>query len=164
MGAAGMETTGFIKIFVLMLFLLLLPGCSMPALAADTATAAATAETSPSAAQPAAPTITAMPTKRPPDSDTPAAGICLQGEGGTVDVLLGLGPDDLPLAGRCIQIKPEQRVKLINQSGQDYSLSFGPFEETLPPGGELLLDLPAGDYLEFGVHLLPDGPAIWVQP
>ena len=64
-----------------------------------------------------------------------------------------------------MQITSGQRIKLLNQSGQDYSLSFGPFDEVIPSGGELLLDLPAGDYLENGVHLLPDAPSIWVvQP
>ncbi len=115
--------------------------------------------------EPSTPTVTATLEKRPADSDSPASGICLQGEGDVVDVLLGTGSDGLPLTGRCIQITTDQRIKLVNQSGQDYTLSFGPFDKVIPSGDELLLDLPAGDYLESGVHLLPEGPSIWVvQP
>ncbi len=144
---------------------LLLAACSTTQPSAIATTAVTSTITEQMTEEPTTPAVTATLEKRPADSDTPASGICLQSEGDVVNVLLGTGSDGLPLGGRCVQITSGQRIKLLNQSGQDYSLSFGPFDEVIPSGGELLLDLPAGDYLENGVHLLPDAPAIWVvQP
>src|SRR3972149_4045455 len=36
---------------------------------------------------------------KPPDSDTPAAGICGEAQGDPVSIVLGIGPDGIPLAG-----------------------------------------------------------------
>ncbi|HET9905306.1 MAG TPA: hypothetical protein VFQ23_01655, partial [Anaerolineales bacterium] len=50
---------------------------------------------------------------KPPDSDTPAAGICGDAQSDPVSIVLGMGPDGIPLAPRCIIITPGQRIKLI---------------------------------------------------
>jgi len=98
-----------------------------------------------------------------PDSDTPAAGICMEGSGDPVDILLGLDASGMPLAGRCITINPVQRIKLINQSANPIKLMLMEFPVTLPVGGEMLLDKPVGEYLALGVHFIPVGPELWVK-
>jgi len=98
-----------------------------------------------------------------PDSDTPAAGICMEGPGDPVDIVLGLDASGMPLAGRCITINPVQRIKLINQSGNPIKLMLMEFPVTLPVGGEMLLDKPVGEYLALGVHFIPVGLELWVK-
>lgn len=100
---------------------------------------------------------------KPADSDTPAAGICGEPQGDPVPIVLGIGPDGIPLAGRCISITPAQRIKLINQSNGPFNILFGEFHIDLPVGSEMLLDKPVGQYLALGVHFLPIGPVLWVK-
>lgn len=100
---------------------------------------------------------------KPPDSDTPAAGICGDELGDPVIVILGNTPDGLPKAGRCIAINPAQRIRLINQSNGPFNIKFAEYYINLPVGGEILLDKPVGEYLAFGVHFLPMGPELWVK-
>jgi len=98
-----------------------------------------------------------------PDSETPAAGICGEVQGDPVSIVLGLGLDGIPLAGRCITITPAQRIKLINQSNGPIDVLFSEFHFNLPIGSELLLDDPVGQYLAHGIHFLPMGPELWVK-
>lgn len=98
-----------------------------------------------------------------PDSDTPAAGICLEGSGDPVDIVLGLDSSGMPLAGRCIAVNPAQRIKLINQSVNPIKLMLMEYPVTLPVGGEMLLDKPVGQYLALGIHFIPVGPELWVK-
>lgn len=100
---------------------------------------------------------------KPPDGDMPAAGICGGVQGDPVVVILGLAPDGLPKAGRCIAIHPEQRIRLINQSDAPLDTTFAEFHLELPVGGEVLLDQPAGEYLALGVHIVPMGPELWLK-
>ena len=100
---------------------------------------------------------------KPPDSETPAAGICGEPQGDPVSIVLGIGPDGIPLAGRCIKITPVQRIKLINQSNGPFNIKFAEYYINLPVGGEMLLDKPVGQYLALGVHSLPMGPELWVK-
>ena len=100
---------------------------------------------------------------KPPDSDTPAAGICNETQGDPVAVVLGIGPDGLPKAGRCLILNPAQRIKLINQSDGLYTVVFAEYGINLPMGDEVLLDKPVGEYLALGVHFLPLGPELWVK-
>lgn len=100
---------------------------------------------------------------KPPDSDTPAAGICNETQGDPVSIVLGIGPDGLPKAGRCLILNPAQRIKLINQSDGLYSVAFAEYGINLPVDDELLLDKPVGGYLALGVHFLPMGPELWVK-
>ncbi|NOH02698.1 MAG: hypothetical protein HND47_12430 [Chloroflexi bacterium] len=100
---------------------------------------------------------------KPPDSDTPAAGICGDDQGDPVVITLGIAPDGLPKAGRCIAVNPAQRIKFINQSDGPLNTAFAEFHVDLPVGGEMLLDKPVGDYLALGVHHLPFGPELWVK-
>jgi hypothetical protein len=98
-----------------------------------------------------------------PDSETPAAGICGEAQGDPVSIVLGIGPDGIPLAGRCIKITLGQRIKLINQSNGPFNIKFAEYYINLPVGGEMLLDRPVGQYLALGVHFLSMGPELWVK-
>jgi hypothetical protein len=100
---------------------------------------------------------------KPADSDSPAAGICGEAQGDPVSIVLGIGPDGIPLAGRCIKITPAQHIKLINQSNGPFNIMFGEYHIDLPVGNEMLLDKPVDQYLAFGVHALPMGPELWVK-
>jgi hypothetical protein len=100
---------------------------------------------------------------KPPDSDTPAAGICSNTQGDPVSIVLGIGLDGIPLAGRCVQITPTQRIKLVNQSDGPVNIQLGEYHIDLPAGSDLLLDKPAGQFLALGVHSLPMGPELWVR-
>ena len=100
---------------------------------------------------------------KPPDSNTPAAGICGEPQGDPVNIVLGLDASGLPLAGRCIVVSPGQRIKLINQSVNPVKMSLMEYPITLLVGSELLLDRPVGQYLAFGVHSLSVGPELWVK-
>ncbi len=100
---------------------------------------------------------------KPPDSDTPAAGICGEPQENPVNILLGKDPSGLPLAGRCIAINTTQRIKLINQSNGPIGIKFAEYNFNLASGEEILLDKPVGEYLAVGVHFLPMGPELWVK-
>ena len=100
---------------------------------------------------------------KPPDSDTPASGICGGAQGKPVIIILGTDSSGMPLAGRCIAIDPAQRIKLVNQSGNPLNMSFAGYQINLLAGNEMLLDRPVGQYLALGVHFLPMGPELWVK-
>ncbi len=100
---------------------------------------------------------------KPAESDTPAAGICLEPQGDQVTIILGLDQSGMPLAGRCVAIAPRQRIRLINQSDGLFAIKFADFYIDLPFGNEVLLDKPVGEYLAQGVHFLPMGPELWVK-
>ncbi|HSF81543.1 MAG TPA: hypothetical protein VLA49_09935 [Anaerolineales bacterium] len=100
---------------------------------------------------------------KPAEGDTPAAGICLEPQGGQVAIVLGTDLSGMPLAGRCVTLNPMQRISLINQSGGPFAIQFANFYIDLPPGNEVLLDKPVGEYLAPGVHFLQMGPELWVK-
>ena len=100
---------------------------------------------------------------KPPDSESPASGICGKREGDPVNIILGNGPDGLPKAGRCLVVTPTQHIQLINQSDGLIDIKFGQYAINLPVGGQFLLDKPVGKFLAPGVHFIWMGPEIWVK-
>jgi hypothetical protein len=60
-------------------------------------------------------------------------------------------------------ITPAQRIKLVNQSNDPFTIHLGEYQVNLPVRGEMLLDKPVGQYLALGVHFLPMGPELWVK-
>jgi hypothetical protein len=124
---------------------------------------AAERPSTPAVVQPSATVAQPAATLKPADSDTPAAGICADSQYDPVSIVLGSGPDGMPLGGRCIVVNTSQRILLINQAGSQVNFQFAGFNVDLPAGGEMLLDKPAGDYLATGVHHLPMGPEVWVK-
>jgi hypothetical protein len=64
-----------------------------------------------------------------------------------------LTPDG-PASPRCVKVSPDQRLEFINGRDAPVQLVFGPFSETISPGGEALLALRVGEYLAPGVHFV----------
>ncbi len=100
---------------------------------------------------------------KPADSDTPAAGICAEAASAVARIVLGAGPDGLPLAGRCWVLPPAVRIRLVNGSDAPLVFDFAHYRVDLAAGEEMLLDLPVGEFLAPGVHFLPNGPEIWLK-
>lgn len=101
---------------------------------------------------------------KPPDREAPAAGICAEQQEDPAVIVLGLGPDGLPLAGRCIALVPTQRLRVLNRSGAPIRLPLGSSMFNLEDGEEAMRGDPVGQYLAPGVHLLPVGPELWIRP
>jgi hypothetical protein len=163
--------------FVFMLiFTLLLSSCYLP-----TSTISSTAMDIPPAAdsptteivklpdEPVKPGIqaTLTPIKVPftlatPFSQEPASGICGMAEGEWVRMTIYT---DIP-DPRCVKVKPEQKLTVVNQTKGRINVSLGLFQSYLDPGEEAHLDQPFGTYLASGVHLLEVDPccggAIWL--
>jgi len=142
-----------------------MPGTDMPQMVATVTTDMFTQTLEPvtSTAIPGVATVPPPPGGlKPPDGETPAAGICGEVQSDPVSIILGLGPDGIPLAGRCIRITFQQHIKVINQSNGPYNILFGEYQIDLPVGSEMLLDKSAGQFLALGVHILPMGPELWV--
>jgi hypothetical protein len=103
---------------------------------------------------------------KPPDSDAPAAGIC--SEPGISQVVTITFREDVP-DPRCAKINVPQRLRIVNDRAEAVHIVFGPYDVTIEPGAEQLLDAPVGTYLAAGVHNLApqdvEGYAaqVWVQ-
>jgi len=96
---------------------------------------------------------------KPPDSDTPAAGICAQFDGEIVAITIN---DPPPPSPRCVQVTPEQRLKIINATGAPVRVKLAHFDVEIPPAGETTFDQKVGEYLAPGVHLMLNGAEIWL--
>lgn len=98
-----------------------------------------------------------------PAANEIAAGICGETENEVVQVTIR---PDIP-DPRCLIVKPEQKLKVVNQAQSAVEVVLGEFKTELAPGQEVLWDVPVGDYLEPGVHLLLVtpccGPELWLQ-
>ena len=115
---------------------------------------------------PAAPTVgeTALPhTLATPYAQEPAAGICASFEGDVVTITLNA---DIP-DPRCAKVRPEQTLKVINNTVSPLTVSIGPFKSALLAANEFSIDVPFGDYLQPGVHQLQVSPCcgaeIWLE-
>ncbi len=117
---------------------------------------------------PATQVPTATATERPPSRATPAAseiaaGICGEPEGEIAQVTIY---PDIP-DPRCLKVKPEQKLKVVNQTQSSLEIALGEFKAELAPGREVVWDLPLGEYLQPGVHYLQVipccGPEIWLE-
>lgn len=104
-------------------------------------------------------TLPAVPTLKPPDSDTPAAGIC----GRSADEIAVIRLNDPPPPDpRCLQVSAGQRLKILNTSPISIRVALAGFEAELPPGGEALFDKAVGEYLAPGVHQMLNGAEVWL--
>lgn len=98
-----------------------------------------------------APTGTVQPTLYPADSQFPAAGICAEVEGETVNVIVSSqGPPD----PRCYKVRPDQRLNFSNGTLNEIDLQIAGYEIHLGVGESRLLDIPVGDFLATGDHLI----------
>ena len=110
-------------------------------------------------------TFEEQPALFPPESDTPAAGICEQASGNPVELVLTL---DVP-SPRCMQLHPGQTLALANRTGTALLARLAWYEIPLEPEETVLLDVPVGSFLAPGVHHLDlqgsgNSPEIWLLP
>jgi hypothetical protein len=87
----------------------------------------------------------------------PAAGICASVEGPTVRVEIFDRPDGVPQP-RCIAVRADQTLVLINRAPERIEFALGRFRSTVEPGGSFAIDLPFGSFLAPGVHSLHIAP------
>lgn len=99
-----------------------------------------------------------------PYAQQPAAGICagpIEGEIATVEIWPDI-PDP-----RCIQVIADQRLKVVNRTGEPIQIQLGSLVEELAPQEAYNLACPLDDYLAPGVHQLLvspyPGPEIWLK-
>ena len=100
------------------------------------------------------------------ESDYPAAGICGQAEGTIGTVALGRG--DLVPQPRCLVIRHDQLLRVVNNSDIEVTVTLGTqLKATLAPAASTTFDKPIGDYLAPGVHRLAftaaSAASIWVD-
>src|SRR5512143_3902458 len=112
----------------------------------------------PTVAPTGVPTSTAAHLK-PADSDMPASGICASGEGDFVDTTLTADGPPMP---RCVKVTAAQRLRIINGTTAAVRITLGHFDVEIPAGGQAVLDEPVGEYLAPGVHLMVNGPEVWL--
>jgi hypothetical protein len=105
------------------------------------------------------------PTLIPPVASEPAAGIC--GGPDSSDLAIVRVNVDVP-DPRCLQVRPDQGLRVINHTDTEISVRLGPHQVLIQPGGEGDLPEPFGNYLAPGVHRLEvdpyGGPEIIVLP
>lgn len=110
---------------------------------------------------------TSAPTLIPPDADTPAAGIC--GEAGSewATFVVSLeGPPD----PRCWQVRPHQRLEIVNPTGNPVVITFAGRELPIEAGASHRIDEAFGSYLAPGVHFIfvtqgsGNLPEFWLLP
>jgi len=102
----------------------------------------------------------------PADSESPAAGVCVEpGIQNTIRVEINA---DVP-SPRCQKILPGRRLLVINNTDKEVSLWFGQEEKfsfTVPAQGRNMLEQPISSLLAPGVHVLHgspyQGPEIWL--
>jgi hypothetical protein len=116
-------------------------------------------------------TTTAPPTTtgsalRPPDSESPAAGTCGELTGAVVEITIN---PDIP-SPRCVRVRPDQSLRVVNASGQTVEISFAGRSATLAGGASEAYPQPFGDYLAPGVHRVTaslygeSGAEVWLVP
>jgi hypothetical protein len=89
-----------------------------------------------------------------PYAQQPAAGICASFESELVVITIY---PDIP-DPRCSKVRPDQKLKVINQTQNTLQIIIGKFQASLEPGAEVIFDTPFGDYLAVGVHQLQVSP------
>lgn len=110
--------------------------------------------------------ITATPTYAlaTPYAMQPAAGICATFNQQTVEITINA---DTP-SPRCAIIQPDQILKVINATDTSIHVSLGNFSSYILPGGQYIIDVPFGDYLAAGVHVISVTPyfgaELWLEP
>lgn len=98
-----------------------------------------------------------------PFSNSPAAGICgeAQGDLATMTLLPGI-PDP-----RCLVVRPNQRLRVINRTEGTVEISLAGVTQTLKPEGSFTFTAEFGELLQPGVHGLMVEPCcggeIWLK-
>lgn len=89
-----------------------------------------------------------------PVAQSPAAGICGTWEGEMVTFTIN---PDIP-DPRCSAALPGQKLRVVNGREEVIRARIGLFEAEIQPGGEYVFDVPIGDYLLPGVHVVEISP------
>ncbi len=112
---------------------------------------------------PSAPTAELPAYRATPVSLSPAVEICTSLEGDLVTVTINADVPD----PRCVEIRPEKKLRVINRTPGPLQVVIGQFQAELEPEGEILFDLPMGAYLAPGVHLIQVtpccSPKLWLK-
>jgi hypothetical protein len=97
------------------------------------------------------PTQTIQPTLYPADSEFPAAGICAEAQGEVIEVIISpQGPPD----PRCYKVRPDQSLNFSNGTQREIDLQLAGYNIHLEIGESYLLDIPVGEFLAVGNHLI----------
>jgi hypothetical protein len=143
-------------------------GCALSMLAALTACPSHTPQSHPSATTSATSSFVepdAFVPPDPPDSPTPAAGVCPDLEGKTVTFTLA---GDTP-EPRCGRVRTTQYLRVTNATSASATIEFAREEYTIDRGSTITFSAPFGFVWQPGVHFLKasvyagDGPEIWVS-
>jgi predicted small lipoprotein YifL len=98
-----------------------------------------------------------------PYSQEPAAGICGSFEDEVVVITIN---PDIP-DPRCVIIAPDQILKVVNNRQETLQVSIANMEATIEPGSEHTFNVPFGQYLAPGVHLIEVKPccgaSLWLK-
>jgi hypothetical protein len=89
-----------------------------------------------------------------PVAESPAAGICGMFDGDIVTLTIY---PDIP-DPRCAEVTSEQKLRVVNRRDELIQVAIGTFEADIAPDGEHTFDVPVGEYLMPGVHLLQVSP------
>lgn len=89
-----------------------------------------------------------------PVAQSPAAGICGTWEGDVVTFTINT---DIP-DPRCSAAFPRQTLRVVNGREEAIRARIGLFEAEIQPGGEHVFDVPLGEYLMPGVHVVEISP------
>jgi hypothetical protein len=122
--------------------------------------------TSSGTATTATPPTTTSSALRPPDSESPAAGTCGAPTGAVAEITIN---PDIP-SPRCVRVRPDQSLRVVNASGQTVEISFAGRSATLADGASEAYPRPFGDYLAPGVHRVTaslygeSGAEVWLVP
>jgi DNA-binding CsgD family transcriptional regulator len=88
---------------------------------------------------------------KPADSQSPAAGICARDPGnGQARIQFNV---DVP-APRCQLVIATTYLHLVNNTEASVDFELGSFSGSLPPAGDAVSPLPAGQFLAPGVHVI----------
>jgi hypothetical protein len=101
---------------------------------------------------------------KPPDAASPAAGICAR-ESNSLDlVVVTFQIDNVP-SPRCTRVLAHQYLSVKNNTNSEIKVRLAQFVLHIKPGDSQTIDVPFGDYLAPGVHILEGlGGAIWLVP
>jgi hypothetical protein len=89
-----------------------------------------------------------------PAAQSPAAGICA---GFEVEIVTLTIYPDIP-DPRCVEVTSGQKLRVINRRTEVLHVAIGTFEADILPEGEYTFEVPVGEYLMPGVHVLQVSP------
>lgn len=146
----------------LILYTLLIAACRSVEVNIQPTFTTTSTQLSPNITQTASSKISVQPLATP-ISQQPAAGICGRAEADIVVVTIN---PDVP-DPRCVIIAPDQILKVVNNRAEVIQVSLGVFEAEIQPGEDIVAELPFGDYLAPGVHVIDVSPccgaSLWLQ-